>query len=200
VPQSVSGQRPELRELADERATEDRAHARRGAQEVVLGTPHRTGFDGGVQITIDILQLSFEPLDVLSDAAAHRGQRVFQPITLSDDHPEDLAPTSQQRVEREGRLIRQRPGFGAHALAEERQHVRVDPIGLGELPGSPGEVAHLPGIRYNDRQPSGRQGGDHGALVSASRLEDHERRRVLAQALEQCPNAIVIIGNCPPVA
>jgi len=152
------------------------------------------------QIPIDILQLPFEPVDVLSDTAAHRGQRVFEPVALGDDHPEDLAPTSQQRVERAGRLIRQRPGLGAHALAEERQRVSVDPIGLGELPCGPSEVAHLPGIRHDDRQPGGRQGGDHGTLVSARGLEDHERRGVLAQALEQRPDATVIIGDRPPGA
>ena len=46
----------------------------RRAQEILLGAPYRTGLDGVIQIPIDILQLSFEPADVLGDAPAHGGQ------------------------------------------------------------------------------------------------------------------------------
>ena len=90
--------------------------------------------------------------------------------------------------------------FGAHALSEQRQRIGVDLIRLRELSRGSGEVPHLPGIRHNDWHPRRRESRDYGTLVPARRLEDHERRRVLVQALEQGPNARLIIGDRPPIA
>ena len=102
-----------------------------------------------------------------------------EPVSLGDDHLEHLASTGQQRVERGRRLIRPRPGLGAHALGEQRQRLGVELIRLRELAGGPGEVAHLPGIRHHDGHPRRRERRDDGPLVPARRLEDHEHRRVL---------------------
>lgn len=85
-------QGPELRQCANQRATEDRADAGHGAQQILLGAPHWTGLDGVIQIPIDIVQLALEPVDVLGDAPAHGRQSVFEPISLGDDHLEHLTP------------------------------------------------------------------------------------------------------------
>ena len=52
-------QRTELREFTDQGATEDGADAGRGAQQILLGAPHRTGLDGAIQIPINIVELAF---------------------------------------------------------------------------------------------------------------------------------------------
>ena len=146
------------------------------------------------------MQLALEPVDVLSDAPAHSGQRVFEPVALGDDHLDHLAATGQQGVESGRRFIGQRPRFRAHALGEQRQSLGVDQIGLCELPGGAGEVAHLAGIRHHDWQPRRRERRDHRPLVAASGLEDHQGRGVWVQVLEQGANAHLIVGDRPPIA
>ena len=161
--------------------------------------PLHSALDAIVQVSIDIVQLPFEPANVLGDAAADGEQCVLETVALGDQHFEHLATTGQQSVKSIGRLIGQRPGVGTHALRKERQGIGIDPIGFGELAGGPGEVTDLARVGHDQREPGRREGGDGGALVSASGLHHDERRGVPAQALEQCLDASLIIGHGPAV-
>ncbi len=124
---------------------------------------------------------------------------MLEPVPLGDEHPEELTTTRQQRVEGTGGLIGQRPGLGADALGEERQDVGVDPIGLGELAGGPGEVADLARVGHDQREPGRGEGSDRGALVSARGLQNDERRGVPIQTLDQRLDACPIIDYSPAV-
>ena len=134
---------------------------------------------------------------MLGDAAPHRGHGVLESIALGDQHLQHLTPTGQQRVEGLGRVIGQRARGRAHALGEERQDVGVDPIGLGELAGGPGKVAHLARGGDHHRQLGRRERGHRRALVAAGSLENDERRRVAAHALAERVDARYIIGDRP---
>jgi hypothetical protein len=136
---------------------------------------------------------------VLGDAPTHGGQGVPEAVALGDEPLKHLATTCRQSVKGPGRLIGQRPGVGAHALGEERQGVGIDPIGLGELAGGPGEVAYLSRGGHDQREPGRGEGGDRGALVSARGRQDVERRGLPVQTPEQRLDAGLIIGHSPAV-
>ncbi len=166
-------------------------------KQVFFGAPDGTGLDGVVQVPVDIVQLAFEPPNMLGEAAAHRGHGVFEAITLGNQHLQYLASPGEQRVEGLSGVIGQRARGRAHALGEERQDVGIDPIGFGELAGGPGNVADLSRVGDDQRQPGRRKCGNRRALGAASGLEDDERRRVAADALDECLDAGAIIGQCP---
>lgn len=95
-----------------------------------------------------------------------------QSIALRLQHLDQLPAAREQRVELLGLRIRQRAHGGTHALGEERQDVGVDAIGLGELPRGFREIADLPRIRDDHRQPGRRQGCDAEELVPTRHLEE----------------------------
>ena len=186
-----TGQRPELRELADERAAENRATTGRRAQEIVLGAPHRAGFDGGIQIPIDILQLAVEPVDVLSDSTAHGRQRMFEPIALGHEHREHLAPPGQQRVERDRRLS----GLFSPVTTEAQQAAKIARIGyLGDNPGTSPHAkdAFLQGLR-DLSYVEGRN------FVIEYRFAEGkaERLRALAAELVALKVDVIVVGGTP---
>ncbi len=190
-------QSAELGQVADEGTADDGADPGDRSQQIFLLAPHGTRVDVAVKVLVNVTELALEPPDVLEDTVAYGRHRVLETIALGHQHPEDLAPPRQQAVESMGRLIGQRARLGPDALGEEGQGVSVDPIGLGQLTGGAREVAHLAGIGHDQRQPGGGERGHRGALVSARRLQDYERRSVAAQTLEQPLNARFIIGGGP---
>ena len=62
------------------------------------------------------------------------------------------------------------PGDGANGFGKERDDPSVERVGLGQLPGSPREVADLPGIDHGHGQPRARQRDGDRDLVPAGRF------------------------------
>jgi hypothetical protein len=102
------GEGAQLGQLAEERATDDRADARHAAQQILLGAPDRAGMNGLLEVAVHVGQLALEPADVLRDVAPHRGGGEAQPVLLRDEHLEQLPPPRQERIERRHGGIRQR--------------------------------------------------------------------------------------------
>ncbi len=82
-----------------------------------------------------------------------------------------------------------------HALGEERQDLRIDVVGLGELPGGAGKVAHLPGVRHDDRQGGRRERGHQRRLVAAGGFQDDERGAELVQLLDEVADAALVVRD-----
>jgi hypothetical protein len=87
---------------------------------------------------------------------------------------DQLAAAGEQGVERLDRLVGQRPGSGAHPLGEEGEDLGIDRVGLGELAGRLGKVAHLAGIDHHEREPGGPQCGHERGFVAAGGFEHDE--------------------------
>ena len=137
-----------------------------------------------VEVGVHVIELTLKPAHVLLDALLDSRQREAEPILLGGDHVDDLAPAPYDRVERTGILVGQDPDLGPYAFAEEREHVGVDCIGLGELAGRPGEVTYLPRVRDHDRDLSGCEGRGCGNLEPSCGLHHHECRPDLMEALK----------------
>ena len=107
----------------------------------------------------------------LADAPAAAALGVAQHHQLAA--PQDQA--DQQGVGLAARQARLWP----HALGEQRQDLRVQPVGLGQEAGGTGEVADLARIDHGcgDARPA--QGRDQGALEPAGGL-DHQQRPLAA--------------------
>lgn len=76
-----------------------------------------------------------------------------------------LPAAGQQGVERLRLRVRQSADLRPHPLGEERQHRRVDRIGLRELAGRAGEVAHLAGSAGPQLEPIA-LGAQRGLIVT----------------------------------
>lgn len=87
------------------------------------------------------------------EAAADGGDRQGEAVLLGREHLEELPAASRQADQSLRRGVWQGPGLRAHALGEERQDTGVDSVGLGELAGALGKVAHLAGVGDDDGQP-----------------------------------------------
>jgi hypothetical protein len=61
-------------------------------------------------------------------------------MLLGDEHLDELPPTREERAQRPGVRIGERPQGGPHPLGEEGKHRRIDRIGLGEATERLGEV------------------------------------------------------------
>ncbi len=71
------------------------------------------------------------PLSRLKGASPTKG-RALTAIPLRHYHPDQLAPTSAQRLERAALRIGQWPHLGLHPLGVQRDYLRVERIGLGQ--------------------------------------------------------------------
>ena len=90
--------------------------------------------------------------------------------------------------------------FGSDALREQRQDIGIDSIRLGKLPRGLREIAHLPRIHDDDRQPDGGERRDAQQLVPTGGLEHDQLRRLHPKPLHERPNAALIVGHRPAFA
>jgi hypothetical protein len=173
----VSVQVPEFRQVGEQRAAHHGAHARHTAQEILFRAPDWAVLNRVVEIAIHVRDTSLEPADVIRQTPPDRCARVFQPIPRRGQYIQQLPAPRHERSERLDDGFRERAGRGLHPFGKERQDVRIQAVGLGELPRGFGEVAHLPGIRDDEREPSGRQRGNQRPFRAPGRFQHDERRR-----------------------
>jgi len=131
-------------------------------------------------------------LDSLLDGLA--GRRAGA-VLLGGEHLDDLASASQDGREFPGFPVGDRPGPGAHRLAEAGEDLGVDLVGLGEPAGGPGEVAGLAGIDHRDRDTGGGQSGGEGALQAPGALEHHHDRARLEEPAHERVDADLVVGG-----
>jgi hypothetical protein len=98
-------------------------------------------------------------------------------ILLGEQHVEQLPAARDQFAQRLRLGGRQRPDRGLHAFRKARDGFSIERVRLGELAGSPGEVADLPGIGHDDGQAGARQPGRHRRFVAARGLQHDEAGR-----------------------
>jgi hypothetical protein len=145
------GEAAELGELGEERERDHAPHAGHALQQIIFDPPDGTGLHGGVQVVIRLAEAALEEANVLLQVAPDRRRSHQQAIALGHEHLNQLPPAGEQGVQRLDLRPGQWPRRGPHSLGEEREDLGIDRIGLGELAGGLGEVAHLARI-----------GDDHG--------------------------------------
>jgi hypothetical protein len=73
----------------------------------------------------------------------------------------------------------------AATLREQRDHLGVESIGLGEPARGTCELPDLPWIDDGERQPGSGERSGHGDLEAAGRLEHDQRRGERTQSLAE---------------
>ena len=110
-------------------------------------------------------------------ARAQAGRRRGAAVALGGLHLHQLPASGQQRRHVLAGGIGLGPRLRLHPLPEEGQHLRIQGIGLGQLAGGAGEVAHLQRVDDRHRQP-GRLQRRHGRrLIAPRRLQHHQLGR-----------------------
>ena len=121
---------------------------------------------------------------MVRDLAADRGPGVLQSIALGGHHVQQLTAARHQGLELLQGRIRHRPRRGMYSFRKEREELRIETIGFGELPRRFGEVADLARVRHHHREAGDSQGGDERGFVSTRGFEDDERRRQGTHAVD----------------
>src|SRR4249920_809679 len=73
--------------------------------------------------------------------------------SLLHPHLNELTTTSHQIIELLSQRLFHRARRGADRPPKAAQYVRIDAIGLGQLPAGLGEIAHLARVDYRQTQP-----------------------------------------------
>src|SRR5882724_97452 len=152
-------------------------------------------------IGIDLPEGAFEPADVdrnppLQLGIAHEAATVC----FGAEHFDQLATAGHEFAQDLGLRIRQRPGDGPDRFGKPSDDARIEGIRLGERTRRPGEIPDLPWVDHRNWEPSARQRGRHGDLISAGGFENHDRWRAGNQALSECNKAGRVVANAERLA
>ena len=134
------------------------SHAGDGAQEVILLSPYGTLTESLTQAIVQIVQLLLEPCNVSLDAGTDGNGGGAQAVLLRDQHGHHLVPAGSQGIEGLSLGVSKRAHGRADCFGEVSQDRCVQSVGLGQLPGGPGEVLHLAGVDDDHRHRVGCQG------------------------------------------
>lgn len=99
-----------------------------------------------------------------------------QAVALGLEHFEKVPAAHEHSLQLLKRRVGQRAHLEPHALGEEREHIGVQAISPGKLPGRLGEGAHLTRVDHDHGKRSCSQRRDGRQLIAARSLEHDEAR------------------------
>jgi hypothetical protein len=108
-----------------------------------------------------------------------------QTVFLGRQHLDELPAAGQQCAHVLRLLIGQCARCGVNGLGEMGQNLRVELVGLGELAGGLGKLAHLARIDHGDRQTRHRERGSQRQFQATRGLHDDQRWLQILQLLHQ---------------
>ena len=170
----------------------DLSQAGRALQDLRLVAPVVVGVDELGDGGVHDFDLRVERLEHLVQTLASVLRRVLRDrllptIGLHRAEVQEL-PAAHDQVGQFLLLLRHFPEHSRiDVLRELGQHLRVEPIGLGENAQTFGEVPHLPRIDDRDAIPGFEQFGDHVSFVTAGGFEDDGRALARRQCFKQLP-------------
>ena len=195
-------QGPEFRQVSEERAGGAGTNALDRAEPCGLGGQRGRGGQGGGEVRHDFGVLLFEPGNGGGEILGHwLGQAGDLPCALGPEHGLELFAAGHPRGEFGLRGAWCGCGCGRIGGAEFGEHLGVDPVGLGTLTTTAGEVADLPRIDHREGLAGGMQRGDDGPLPTAGGFADDLHGG--AQSLypgEERRAARRVVGKAPGVA
>src|SRR5215472_4105672 len=128
----VEGQGSRLRQLGNQRAAQDRSHARHTLQQVVPFSPDRGRLNVVSQLLLDRGYLAVQPREVLADRLLDPAGGTGQPILLRNSHLNELPSATDQGTECLSGRIEQVPRGWPDRFGKAGQHLSLNRIGLGE--------------------------------------------------------------------
>ena len=130
--------------------------------------------DGLLELFFRLGELFFECSEDRLDAPDNRlGRSRAQTVLLGGAHLQKLTPARYKCRKCLLLLRRQRADLRTDALCKEREHARVNLVGLCQASGRFGEVAGLPRVHQRHRQTGGGQRSGDPAFVAAGSLQDN---------------------------
>jgi len=99
-----------------------------------------------------------------------------------------------------GRIVCQGPRLRPHALGEQRQDRRVDPISLGHLARRLGKVPHLARVRHHHRNARRRERGHYRAFEPPGRFAHQQRGLEPPQPRHELGDPRLVVRHLPSLA
>jgi len=130
---------------------------------------------------------------VLIDAFVDHLGRVGPAVLFRREHLHQLAAAVDQRFERLGLRVWQRTHLGFDRGAKAHQHLCVQRVGLGQLPGGACEVAHLAWVNHGHPDARRRQGTGDRDFQTAGRFDNHQVSGF--KSLKQRTDAALVVGH-----
>src|SRR6266581_5605460 len=187
-------QGPQFGEIHNQRPGEPWPYPWHRAEQIVFLSPDGTLVNGVRERSFGLRHLTFEPCDVRVQALMHEVGRASETVFLRRQHLDELATSGKECGERLHLFIRQRPGYGTDDVGEMGENLRVEGIGLGQLPRRLGKVPHLSRIGDHDRQPRRDERPAEWQLETTGRFQDDQRNRESPQTLDHVGKPGLIIG------
>ena len=141
----LAGQRAKFRQCRQQRRCHHRPHAGRALQELLLLAPDRTLTNRLCQCGVGLLDGPLQPGDVRAQTFADGRKDTHQPVPLRRQHLDQLPTSAQQGGQGPCFCIRERSRLRSHDVGKPCEHLGIQRIGFGQLPGGLGKVAHLAG-------------------------------------------------------
>ena len=154
----------------------------------------------GARVDIQIVAFLLEPSDVVLDIGTGLRDGTTQAVLLGSHHGQHLPAARHQRGQGLGVGIPQGAHGWTNCLAEVGQYLSVQAVGLGQLAGGLGEIAHLPGVDHRYRQRRRGQSCHQGCFQAADRLQYHRGRLHFLELSDQRRNRIVFVVDAPGAA
>lgn len=127
-------QRPQLWQIRQQCGLQDRADAGHAPQQLLLSAPEGTLPNGLGQISVRLVEHSFQPGDVGRQLLVDHRTGTGQAVLLRLEHLNELAAPRHQGHQFLRVSIRLRAGLRPHHVCKVGQHLRIARIRLRQLP------------------------------------------------------------------
>ena len=171
----VAGQGSRLRQLGNQRAAQDRSHARHTLQQVVPFSPDRGRLNVVSQLLLDRGYLAVQLREVLADLLLDPVGGIGQPILLHNPHLNELPSATDQGTECLSGRIGQVPRGWPDRVGKAGQHLSLNRIGLGEPARRFGNIADLTRVHHGHGQSAHRQGRRQRHFQATGGLQHNSR-------------------------
>jgi len=166
----------EFGEAGDQHGGDDGTDARDGAQAAALLGELGVGGEEGLDLGLDGGEVARQHLEQASDLVRDPALcGLARTVLLAADHGHQVVAAGDQGREPSAVGVKDRGGRELQRPAHGRQHLGIDPVGLGQPAAGTSELAGLarvhPGVRHTGPGQCLRQ----RPLVAAGGLEDHQR-------------------------
>src|SRR5215216_4722972 len=188
--------RAELGQFGKERPAKHGTHPGDAPQESFVLFEGGTVLDGLIEVTIRAGKLLLKPSYVGFDAPADSfGGARPEAIFLGGHHLDDLPSSGEDLLKLPGFCIGDGSRGGTDSLREVSEDESVKSVGLGQLPGSFGEVPRLARVDHEEGHSRGGQSRGNGALQATAGLQDHHSVRDLRELAEKLLDSRLLVRN-----
>ncbi len=186
-------QASKLRQVGQQGDCEHWSYARSAFKKVVLFAPEGAFTDSIGEVSIDLGQLFFKPVDISFDGFADAAMRRTEAVLFGDEHLDDLSPSLEQGSQFLCISVRQRSNIGTHGFCESCEDDGIQGVRFCKPPCGFGEVPDLARIDNCQRQASSCHCAGNRCFEPARSFEHYKSGLESQQPIyERCYSGFVV--------